>query len=76
VLITHCGITWTKIGATFWRATRPLSDGKGNPPPGWDNPAQAGTLTIDGPGLATFRSSAGVVTFQPTARGQSPMLCS
>jgi hypothetical protein len=30
VLITHCGIEWTKINGTYWRAVHPLSDGNGN----------------------------------------------
>jgi hypothetical protein len=36
----------------FWRATRPLSDGNGNPPPGWGNPFQEGRLAFERvPGL-------------------------
>jgi hypothetical protein len=45
-LYTHCGIAWARIDGTFWRATKPASDGAGNPPRGWGNPFQNGTLTL------------------------------
>lgn len=44
-LYTHCGIRETKVGNGFYDAVRPLDDGNGNPPPGWDNPYQAGKIT-------------------------------
>lgn len=44
-LSTHCGIEWARIDGAWWR-TAPLSDGHGNPPPGWDQFTQPGTLTI------------------------------
>jgi hypothetical protein len=48
-LYTHCGIQWARIDGTFWGATQPLSDGNGNPPSGWGNPIQDGTLTFRNP---------------------------
>jgi hypothetical protein len=74
-LLTHCGIAWTSIAGTFWRAVHPLSDGHGNPPPGWGNPFQDGTLTLTG-ATARFSSHAGTVTFQRTNRTRPPFLCS
>jgi hypothetical protein len=74
-LLTHCGIEWAKIDGTFWRATRPLSDGSGNPPPGWGNPSQQGTLTFTNRTTAEFDSPAGKVTFKRTDRKQPPFLC-
>jgi hypothetical protein len=74
-LMTHCGIAWTNIAGTFWRAVHPLSDGHGNPPPGWGNPFQDGTLTLNGT-TARFSSRAGTVTFQRTNRTRPPFLCS
>ncbi len=71
-LYTHCGIEWAKIAGTFWRAKRPLSDGSGNPPAGWGNPFQQGTLVILGPQMAGFDSSAGSVTFECTTRRSRP----
>lgn len=75
-LYTHCGIRWAKISGTFWRAEHPPSDASGNPPTGWGNPVQSGTLVILGPQTARFDSSAGSVTFQRTSRRQPPLICS
>jgi hypothetical protein len=75
-LYTHCGVAWARIDGTFWRATRPLSDGNGNPPPGWGNPFQDGTLTFSSPTTAEFSSPAGGVTFKRTERTQPPVVCS
>jgi hypothetical protein len=75
-LYTHCGIEWAKIDGTFWRATHPLSDGNGNPPPGWGNPFQNGTLVFISRTKARFESRAGTVTFRRTPRREPPMLCS
>ena len=75
-LYTHCGIEWTKIDDTFWRATRPLSDRNGNPPAGWGNPFQDGTLIFIGPATARFESPAGTVTFKRTSRRRPPTICS
>lgn len=74
-LYTHCGIEWAKIGGTFWRAKRLLSDGSGNPPVGWGNPFQEGTLAFISPTTARLDSSAGSVTFERTSRKRPPMLC-
>lgn len=75
-LYTHCGIERANIAGTLWRATHPLSDGSGNPPAGWGNPVQQGTLVILGHGTARFDSSAGSVTFHRTSRRRPPLICS
>ena len=75
-LYTHCGIEWAKIDGTFWRAKQPLSDGSGNPPAGWGNPYQNGTLVLTGARTARFDSHAGSVTFKRTSRRQPPFICS
>jgi hypothetical protein len=75
-LYTHCGIQWATIDGRFWRATEPLSDDNGNPPPGWGNPFQAGTLTFRSDATAEFSSRAGSVKFERTARTQPPVICS
>jgi hypothetical protein len=75
-LYTHCGIEWARIDHTFWRARHQLSDGNGNPPRGWGNPFQAGTLTMLSRTTAKFASAAGTVTFQRTARTRPPVVCS
>jgi hypothetical protein len=75
-LYTHCGIEWAKIDGTFWRAKHPLSDGSGNPPAGWGNPVQDGTLVVLGLTTARFESPAGSVTFERTSRMHPPLICS
>jgi hypothetical protein len=75
-LYTHCGIEWARIDGTFWRAEHPLSDGSANPPAGWGNPFQDGTLALIGPTTARLDSPAGSVTFERTTRKQPPLICS
>ena len=58
-LYTHCGIDYAQVGNRYYKATPPLSDGSGNPPPGWGNPYQAGTLTVISPTQAVFTDNAG-----------------
>ena len=75
-LYTHCGIKWAQIRGKYWRAERPLSDGNGNPPAGWGNPYQAGTLFFRSRTVAEFFSRAGDVTFRRTDRANPPSVCS
>jgi hypothetical protein len=64
-LYTHCGIDEARIGSTYFEAETPLSDGSGNPPEGWDNPAQHGTMTLESKTEAVFTDDAGhEVTFR------------
>jgi hypothetical protein len=58
-LYTHCGIDEARIGNRYFEAVHPLSDGQGNPPPGWGNPHQQGTMTLLSPAEAVFRDRAG-----------------
>jgi hypothetical protein len=58
-LYTHCGIDEARIGNRYFEAVHPLSDGQGNPPAGWGNPYQPGTMTLISPAEAVFRDSAG-----------------
>jgi hypothetical protein len=58
-LYTHCGIDEARIGNRYFEAVHPLSDGQGNPPPGWGNPYQPGTMTLLSPAEAVFRDHAG-----------------
>ncbi len=75
-LYTHCGIEWASIDGVDWHADQPRSDGNGNPPPGWGNPFQVGTLTVSDHATAEFVSAAGSVTFRRTERTEPPVLCS
>ena len=58
-LYTHCGIDEARIDGRYYEAVRPLSDGQGNPPAGWGNPYQDGTMTLLPPDQALFRDNAG-----------------
>ena len=60
-LYTHCGINEALVGTTFFVADKPLNDGQGNPPAGWDNPYQLGTINLPSPSVAVFRDSRGHV---------------
>src|SRR5216684_5363922 len=58
-LYTHCGIDEALIGSRYFEAVRPLSDGQGNPPAGWGNPYQDGTMTLLSSTEAVFLDVAG-----------------
>ncbi|MER7909011.1 hypothetical protein [Streptomyces sp. NPDC096068] len=58
-LYTHCGIDEARIGSTYFEAETPLSDGSGNPPEGWGNPVQRGTMTLTSGTEAVFTDDAG-----------------
>jgi len=58
-LYTHCGIDEARIGNRYFEAVHPLSDGHGNPPAGWGNPFQQGTMTLLSKSEAVFRDDAG-----------------
>ncbi|HEV2374859.1 MAG TPA: hypothetical protein VGS19_22205 [Streptosporangiaceae bacterium] len=58
-LLTHCGIDEARIGSRYFEAVHPLSDGQGNPPAGWGNPVQQGTITLLSRTEALFRDHAG-----------------
>ncbi|MFH9980420.1 hypothetical protein ACH4ND_14430 [Streptomyces sp. NPDC017179] len=58
-LYTHCGIDEARLGSTYFEAETPLSDGSGNPPAGWGNPTQHGTMTLKSEREAVFTDKAG-----------------
>ena len=58
-LYTHCGIDEARIGNRYFEAAHPLSDGQGNPQPGWGNPFQNGTMTLLSATTAVFRDRIG-----------------
>ncbi|MFJ8581342.1 hypothetical protein [Micromonospora sp. NPDC093277] len=64
-LRTHCGIDEARFEGRYYEAVHPLSDGSGNPPDGWGNPYQSGTMQVVSANEAEFRDGAGhVVLFR------------
>lgn len=62
-LYTHCGLnypTGPDFDGSFWDSTGAADDGSGNPPPGFGNPFDNGTMTLLSANLAEYRSSQGV----------------
>ncbi|MBI3428723.1 MAG: hypothetical protein HY050_01410 [Actinobacteria bacterium] len=77
-LYTHCGIIDLQAyGRYFKHIGGSLSDGSGNPPDGWGNPYQQGTLSVSGD-IAVFRDKLGhVERFKAEKRpDRSVALCS
>ncbi len=71
-LYTHCGIDEAKIDDAYYEAVQPLEDGNGNPPDGWGNPFQEGTMTLLPPDRAIFTDPLGhrvVLGVRPHAEG-------
>lgn len=61
---THCGLgrSLIEFDGSFWEALGPgpLSHGSGNPPPGFEDPFDRGTITRTDDDTAVYVSSAGV----------------
>ena len=77
-LYTHCGISGLKVNDRYFQHVGgSLDDGSGNPPGGWGNPYQHGTLTVSGD-LAIFRDDRGHVEKFEVRSGVSgpPFICS
>jgi hypothetical protein len=65
-LYTHCGLDWPQamdFDGSFWDpiGPGPASDGNGNPPVGFGNPIDRGTITLISQTLAQYRSSTGTM---------------
>jgi hypothetical protein len=58
-LYTHCGLRPVELEGTTWTVMGVLSDGNANPPPGFGNPFDDGTLWLFDPDHAVFQSSQG-----------------
>jgi hypothetical protein len=71
-LYTHCGIDEANIDGHWYEASQPLSDGSGNPPAGWGNPSQQGTVTFLSATEVVFTDDAGhrvLFVLRPDATG-------
>jgi hypothetical protein len=75
-LRTHCGIADTFFDGRFWVADPPLDDGSHNPPRGWDNPTQEGTISLLAADRAQFRSDRDLVArFRPAPASYESAEC-
>jgi hypothetical protein len=74
-LYTHCGVLGADVGGVWFAAEPPLTDGAGNPPAGWANPEQPGTLTMVSPTEAVFRDDAGHEVRLRADDAARPALC-
>ncbi len=59
---SHCGLDRSRFDfdGSLWKAVGRTSDGQGNPPPGYDNPFDSGTIRLLPDGAAEYTSSRGV----------------
>jgi len=74
-LYTHCGILSIELNGHTYYAQPPLGHGSGNPPPGWGNPYDDGTLTTVDVHHAEFRHPAGhAATFTDTPAEAIPAI--
>lgn len=72
MLYVHCGVQWARIDGD-WFETEPLNDGDANPPPGWGNPYDKGSLTMVDRDTAEYRRDNGeTVTFVRSEDGGPP----
>ena len=70
-LYTHCGVRRAYLDGRRWIADPLLSDGNLNPPPGWANPFDTGTIVLVRDGLARYSNDAGLVAeFRPLRDGK------
>jgi hypothetical protein len=71
--MTHCGIDHAIVRGVMYRANPILDNGIPNPPEGWSNPYQVGTMRLDSDGTATFTSGELVARFVLTPDYVPPM---
>jgi hypothetical protein len=74
-LRTHCGIRDEWFDGRLWVAKPQLSDGSDNPPRGWGNPWQRGTISLVTRTRAVFRAGRLVAHFLPARRGYRSVNC-
>jgi len=75
VLHTHCGIRGADIGGVWFAADPPLVEAGGNPPAGWGNPDQPGTITLLSATEAVFADDLGHEVRFHADEAARPPLC-
>jgi len=74
---THCGVESARVNGRWWHAKPPLygdTEG-GGPPPGWGNPFQEGTLTVEAADRAVFEALGQRVLFVPAPDNEPVRVC-
>jgi len=74
-LYTHCGVLGAFIGGAWFAADPPLVEGAGNPPAGWGNPYQTGSLTLLTADEAVFTDDVGHEVRLVSAPEETPPPC-
>jgi hypothetical protein len=75
-LYTHCGVVQASFAGSYWQAEPAISDGQGNPPIGWGNPGEDGTMELRPDGSLLFRGRAGhMARFVKPPTGFTPLIC-
>lgn len=74
-LPTHCGIRGIDVDGVWFAADPPLVEAGGNPPPGWGNPTQRGTVTLQTRDTAVFRDERGHEVRMRAAESARPAPC-
>lgn len=75
VLYVHCGVRWARLDGVWWE-TKPLDDDSANPPDGWGNPYDAGTMTLVDDHTAEYAGGPGTtVRFERTELSEVPFEC-
>jgi hypothetical protein len=74
-VVTHCGIRDAWFDGRLWLAKPRLSDGSGNPPAGWGNPWQRGTIRLMTRSRAVFHAGRLVAHFRPAPRSHRSPRC-
>jgi len=70
-LYTHCGVRRAYFDGRHWITEPELSVRNGNPPPGWGNPIDKGSMKMITENLARYTSASGAVAeFRPLAEGE------
>jgi hypothetical protein len=57
---THCGLRGIEFNGGTWTIEGPLNDGNGNPPQGFGNPQDHGSVTLTSQDEGIYRSELGV----------------
>ena len=76
-LYTHCGVRYADFDGRKWLADPVLtSPGGANPPPGWGNPGDSGTMELVSKDRALFQSKSGKrAFFEPAPEDYPFKLC-